>query len=300
MLSLLRPFVKTTASLKDATPPRLRNGATPQAVCRQSSEAIIFITSTYQTHYSLEQLPSLLPHMVYAAVLYQLTLATDPQSSCSEPHVSAESSAVGVSCATSSPRNRGMLTPQIPFAAQPAALQTPSSPTLDMEARRAARRRASMLSSVSALSSTSGRTSLSNSVQERRTPSSEANSGILPLFTSEPADLVTIGSLQLASMGASHPDAAEATRLLHTLSTARDLAGANYDLASLAESLPVSMDDFSASTLLTGLGLQRGLDLPPPPPDAEMFGTGAEISSSPAEIGQLPTQPHREAAAVET
>lgn len=100
-------------------------------------------------------------------------------------------------------------------------------------------------------------------------------------------------------MGASHPDAAEATRLLNSLSTARDLAGANYDLASLAESLPISMDDFSASTLLTGLGLQRGLDLPPPPPDAEMFGVGAEMSSSPVEMEQLHVPPP-EAAAVET
>lgn len=101
-------------------------------------------------------------------------------------------------------------------------------------------------------------------------------------------------------MSTSHPDAAEATRLVHSLSTARDLAGANYNLASLAESLPLTMDDFSASTLLTGLGLQRGLDLPPPPPDANMFSVGEEMDSSHAEIGKLPVQPPVEAAVVET
>lgn len=78
---------------------------------------------------------------------------------------------------------------------------------------------------------------------------------MLPLFTSEPADLVTIGSLQLASM--QHLGAVEATRLLRSLGAVTDLAGSRLDLATLAEALPFPMDDFNTSTLYTGLGLQR-------------------------------------------
>ncbi|KAK3372955.1 hypothetical protein B0T24DRAFT_666312 [Lasiosphaeria ovina] len=46
-----------------------------------SSEAIIFLIITYQTRHSLAYLPPLLPHMVLAAVLYQLTLVVDPHHS---------------------------------------------------------------------------------------------------------------------------------------------------------------------------------------------------------------------------
>ncbi|KAM7199723.1 hypothetical protein V8F20_005593 [Naviculisporaceae sp. PSN 640] len=302
LLSLLRPFVKTMASLKGETLPRLRDGATPPTICRQSSEAIIFITSTYQTRYSLAQLPSLLPHMVYAAVLYQLTLATDAQDSnpaqSPGPAEPAPSSARISRSNTDSPMNADLLTPCIITAPQTARPQTPSSPFIDLDARRCptARRRPSILSSSNLSFSsdpTPGSLSTSAATQEKTsclsTPKSDS---LLPLFTSEPADLVTIGSLQLASMGASHPDAAEASRLLRCLSTARDLAGAHYDLASLAQTLPFSMDEFSVSTLLTGLGLQRSLDPPPAPaPDAEMLGVaGPEMSCSP-EVSIPPVLP---------
>ncbi|KAK4216514.1 hypothetical protein QBC37DRAFT_91591 [Rhypophila decipiens] len=272
LLCLLRPFVKTTASLKDGTPPRLRHGATAQAICRQSSEAIIFITSTYQTRYSLAQLPSLLPHMVYAAVLYQLTLTTETPCPTPQQAGLAESPAIGITPTnTDSPRNLNIFPP---------GTQTPSSPAVDVVAPR---RRPSVLS-ASDLSCTSDPTSLSSSAPEKTSSCSEPISDtMLPLFTSEPADLVTIGSLQLASMGASHPDAAEASRLLRSLTAARDLAGAHYDLASLAQTLPYSMDDSSAAMLLTGLGLQRNPEPPPPsPPDAEMFGVaGPEMGCTP-------------------
>ena len=95
---------------------------------------------------------------------------------------------------------------------------------------------------------------------------------MLPLFTSEPADLVTVGSLQLASMGAQHPDAAEAAQLLRSLGNARDLVGSGLDLASLAHSLPFPMGDFNMSVLIAGLGLQLPVTPPAPPPMSVVGG----------------------------
>jgi len=46
----------------------------------------------------------------------------------------------------------------------------------------------------------------------------------LPAFTSQPADLVTIGLLQLVSMGAQHRGAAEAAHLLRTRGSVQNMA----------------------------------------------------------------------------
>ncbi|KAK3314457.1 hypothetical protein B0H66DRAFT_481924 [Apodospora peruviana] len=287
LLSLLRPFVKTTASLKDNIAPKLRHAITPQTVCRQSSEAIIFLTSTYQTRYSLAYLPVLLPHMVFAAVLYQLTLAADPQYSNvkQEPAFLHSPVLIPPRPAPLGPPPPPPQTPipppptvQMPFTAPPKPQQPacglpppplPPSPTVQMEARRAARRRASALSSASNPSTSSSRTNLSGfTLQEKESISSDTTTTTstgtsccsdmaLPLFTSEPSDLVTVGSLQLASMGAYHPNAAETARLLRSLAVARDQAGPNCNLETLVRSLPFPMDDFNASALLTGLGLEK-------------------------------------------
>ncbi|KAK3684072.1 putative C6-zinc finger TF, regulator of conidiation [Podospora appendiculata] len=256
LLTLLRPFVKGTASLKDDVPLRLRNGATPQLVCRQSSEAVIYLTSTYQTRFSLTYLPALLPHMVFAAVLYQLTLAVDPQ-------YASHQTAIAKS-------------PVISFNAKPSCMPRPQSPVGDIHLRKASRRRDSGLSTTSSLSTQSSISSSSDQSSvsgvtsrgaSERESSSETSSNLLPRFTSEPADLVTIGSLQLASMGAQHPDAAEAAHLLRSLGSVRDLTGSNVNLASLAYALPFPMNEFMASSLLTGLGLQKPTttSMPPPP-----------------------------------
>ncbi|KAK0614888.1 hypothetical protein B0T17DRAFT_371073 [Bombardia bombarda] len=262
LLSLMRPFVKNTASLKDDIAPKLRNSTTPQNVCWQSSEAIIFITSTYQTCYSLELLPVLLPHMVYAAVLYQLTLAVDPQYS-THHQVAATDSPLMIRNTQRPPQTPTHAPFQSGFSQKTPSLSQPRSPIVDMEMRIAARRCASGMPTTSCASGNSDRTgtpsSLPSNVASDResSASSDTSSERLPQFTSEPADLVTIGSLQLASMGAQHPDAARAACLLRSLGDVEDLVGSNFDLSSLAHFLPFPMDGFSISTLLTGLGLQE-------------------------------------------
>ncbi|KAL2131767.1 hypothetical protein VTI74DRAFT_4617 [Chaetomium olivicolor] len=64
----------------------------------------------------------------------------------------------------------------------------------------------------------------SSSTSDRDEPSSvpDTRSNTLPTFTSRPADLVTIGSLQLASMGAQHPGAAEAAQLLRSVNSGQE------------------------------------------------------------------------------
>jgi len=52
----------------------------------------------------------------------------------------------------------------------------------------------------------------------------------LPLFTSEPGDLVTIGTLQLASMGAQHHSAVEAASLLRAFTQGGIGSGSTHDL----------------------------------------------------------------------
>ncbi|KAK3396938.1 putative C6-zinc finger TF, regulator of conidiation [Sordaria brevicollis] len=286
LLALLRPLVKSTASLRDSatTTPTLRNDAKPSDICQQSSEAIIYLTSTYQTRFSLGNPPELLPHMLFAAVLYQLTLTLDsehPTPSVNDGSQEFIESPVLMSTSThasfSTHKHSNNLVPPpsnpIPFTSQTSSSSSsfpqPLSPVLKLEVGhghghgQVAHRRASSISLPSTFDSYGNRrpsTSLASSSltshdpSERESSVSDTQSDLLPLFTSEPADLVTIGSLQLASM--QHLGAIEATRLLRSLGTVQDLAGStNLDLATLAEALPFPMDDFNTSTLYTGLGL---------------------------------------------
>lgn len=272
LLALLRPLVKRAASLRDGatTTPRLRNDAKPSDICQQSSEAIIFLTSTYQTRFSLDNPHELLPHMLFAAVLYQLTLTLDPDHSSSaandgNPEFIESPVLVSTQASFSARRNSNLgPPPPIPFISQASSFPQPLSPVPKLEIGQVAHRRASSISLSSNFDSYGNRrpsASLASSSlpshepSERESSVSDSQSDLLPLFTSEPADLVTIGSLQLASM--QHLRAIEATRLLRSLGTVQDLAGSNLDLATLAEALPFPMDDFNTSTLYTGLGLQR-------------------------------------------
>ncbi|KAK3345539.1 putative C6-zinc finger TF, regulator of conidiation [Neurospora tetraspora] len=272
LLALLRPLVKSTASLRDSgtTTPKLRDDAKPSDICQQSSEAIIFLTSTYQTRFSLGNPPELLPHMLFAAVLYQLTLTPDPEhlssianDGKSEP---TESPVLMSSQASFVAHTNSNLVPPppIPFTSHAPSFPQPLSPVVKLEVRQAAHRRASSISLSSTFDSCGNRRSsaslpsstlTSHDPSERESSASDTQSDLLPLFTSEPADLVTIGSLQLASM--QHLGAVEATRLLRSLGTVKDLTGSNLDLATLTEALPFPMGDFNTSTLYTGLGLQR-------------------------------------------
>lgn len=67
--------------------------------------------------------------------------------------------------------------------------------------------------------------------------SPETCSEALPILTSRPADLVTLARLQLTSMGAQHPGAAEAAHLLRCVDSLKELTepGSNLSLEALSE-----------------------------------------------------------------
>ena len=210
--------------------------------------------------------------MLFAAVLYQLTLTLDPDRLspvANDGNRELVESPVLMSSQASfaAHKNSNLVPPPpIPFTSHASSFPQPLSPVVKLEVRQVAHRRASSISlpstldgcgnrrpSASLQSSSSALTS--HDPSERESSVSDAQSDLLPLFTSEPADLVTIGSLQLASM--QHVGAKEATRLLRSLGSSLDLAGSKLDFATLAESLPFPMDDFNTCTLYTGLGLPR-------------------------------------------
>jgi hypothetical protein len=257
---------------------RLPNNATPTLVCWQSSGAIIFLASTYQTRYSLKHPHPLLPHVVFAAVLHQLTLLVDPHSELQEPPAFVETPV--------SMPSRGVLelpryslntfSSHFPLTDRQAFRGSASlSPTLAMQAQRAARRLASAMSSSSACPSTNNghvqpdmsdfTPSVSSDRGEGSSSEASASHDILPAFTFAPADLITVGSLQLASMRERHAGAVTAARLLQSAGPVETLAESNVDLTGWVKSLPLQRDSFVASTVWTGLGLER---------DVASFGQG--------------------------
>lgn len=264
LLILLRPFVSSFESLSGSPPPKLRLDASPGSVCRESSEAIISLTSTYQARFSLRNPPPLLPHMVFTAVLYQLSLIADLQRL-------QEHAPVDVAPVKQSPQMSDFSYHQDcgPIRSMPFTTPTsvrpmahPQSPTLTMQARRAARRPSSALSKVSPCPSmaehkrrpsVSGFSSVMESDGDEM--SSDANSDVLPTFTSDPADLVTIGTLQLVSMGAQHCGAAVSARLLQHLGDLQDLRGIGIE-SLLARLQAFPTDDFTTAMLMAGFGLQ--------------------------------------------
>ncbi|KAK4148811.1 hypothetical protein C8A00DRAFT_19422 [Chaetomidium leptoderma] len=267
LLSLLQPFVTSSASLVDGLPSSLSGDATPRTVCQQASEAIISLTSTYQTRCFLSYLPPLLPYMVFAAVLHQRSLITErhPRAQLvGSPEPLSPGPMYDPSYSISSTR------PNMPQAGDPFATTEPSSPTLAMQTPRSAGRRNSVLSASSTCFSTddqarrpsicsfsSGTTSDMDDPWSPSEGPDTQQSDALPTFTSQPADLVTIGSLQLASMGAQHPGAAEAAHLLRTASstTTRDAAG-GLNLYSMPILPPGVLDGDSGLPVGLGLGLQ--------------------------------------------
>ncbi|KAK0651045.1 hypothetical protein B0T16DRAFT_403071 [Cercophora newfieldiana] len=285
LLSLLRPFVRSNASLAGGGVPQLLHGATPTVVCQQSSEAVIFLTSTYQTRYSLKHPPPLLPHVVFAATLYQLSLLISPHCVYSDPSAFVGTPSQPPSRPNlESPRySLSMSRPHHLIAEQQQERPPPLSPTLTMQAQREARRRASGMSSTSlclSVGSEHAQPSLSRFASSTTSDmgegsSSEASFDILPAFTSAPIDLVTVSSLQLASMAAQHAGAASAVRMLHSLGSVENLAGSNIDLAMWARSLPFQLDGFMAATLWTALGGERD------PIDSSEGVVGLGISGQP-------------------
>jgi hypothetical protein len=260
--------VTSSASLENGLPPNLSGGATPFTVCQQASEAIISFTTAYQTRYSLACLPPLLPYMVFAAVLHQLSLSTRPLY-----HAHHQGGLVGspeplspgpihsplYSVSSATPRAGGSSATAGHMGYGP----EPSSPPLTIQAPGSAGRRNSALSASStcffsdeqirrlSVGSFASSTSASDSIDGPSSPPKGTGSvsDTLPIFASQPVDVVTIGSLQLVSMGAQHPGAAEAAYLLRTMSVTADTAGIS------SHSAPGSTMD-SQSGLPVGLGLQ--------------------------------------------
>ncbi|KAL2018978.1 hypothetical protein VTK56DRAFT_10203 [Thermocarpiscus australiensis] len=284
LLSLLQPFATKSATLVDDWPASLTGDAAPQAVCRQASKAIIYLTSTHQTRYSLAYLPPLLPYILFAAVLYQLSLAKEQKEEGPGPVESTETpprqptyDSPHHSTGVSSFPDR---TPSIAVPSEPSSLAA------TMKQQKAPGQRAA--SFLAASTSThfpnnndqARRLSIcsftSGTASEEGGESSDHSSDMLPTFTSRPADLVTIGSLQLASMGAQHPGAAEAANLLRTVGSVRDLPGSALSSSAWAEPLPppAPTGGLDISAPLLGLGVQAISD----------SGAGAEAVSCPEPI----------------
>jgi hypothetical protein len=206
----------------------LSGDANPHVMCRQASEAIISQTSTYQTQHSLAYLPPLLPYMVFGAVLHQLSLMTGRQHRrpCESPEPLSPQHSHG--SAPSFVSTGDMHVPQIGPALSAAYAPDAQSPYAVAQ-----RRRSSNLSTATTCCSPGDHTmgagpvrSLgSDMMSAKHEPSSPGTAALdtLPTFTSRPADLVTLGSLQLASMSSHHPGAAEAIALLRTVASVGEL-----------------------------------------------------------------------------
>ncbi|VBB83594.1 Putative Conidial development protein fluffy [Podospora comata] len=272
MLNLMRPFVSNSNNLVDGTTPKLSGGARPSVICHRASEAIISLTGTYQARNFIAYLPPLLPYMVFTAVLFELTLTASPvlcqQGLTDSP--SSLSPLTGYQSPIQAASKPGTRWSQLPQASAPrpgfcSSDSEPVSPASTRQANQTTHRRASGVSTIS--------TGFSSSEQSRRpsgcsflsgTPrdqdeisTSDTESDLFPVFSSQPSDLVTVGSLQLASMSARHLGAAEASRLLRGLGNIRDVAEVRLNLAALTASLPFPAVEFGTSILLTGLGLQK-------------------------------------------
>lgn len=109
LLSLLLPFVRDASSLGyDGQQPAdeyiqlnvdslLPGGATPFSVCNESSEALIILASNYRSKLSTDHMSPLLPYMLFAAVLYRLTLVVNPPPNLNPPaETHSASSAAGI------------------------------------------------------------------------------------------------------------------------------------------------------------------------------------------------------------
>ncbi|GAB1313681.1 C6-zinc finger TF, regulator of conidiation [Madurella fahalii] len=286
LLSLLQPFVTGSASLVDGLPPSLTGDATPESMCQQASEAIISLTSTYQARYLLTPLPPLLPYMVFAAVLYQLSLALDRlYPSQQDPGLVESPPVLSPTTACGSPSIAGISGSVYPRSERGATTfgPKPMSPVSGVVPQGSSQRRAAVFSAAPGGFSSGGLfrkpsvCSFTSSTTTDRdgTPPPEAGSDTLPTFTSRPADLVTIGSLQLTSMAAQHTGAAKATQLLRGLEDMCEPTESHHNQArpssSLAEPLhPVPVaGDLDPTIQVTEIEFQAIHDR----------DTGSEVSS---------------------
>jgi hypothetical protein len=313
LLTLLRPFVTGSASLVDGLPASLSGDTTPQTVCRQASEAIITLTTAYQAHYSLNTLPPLLPYMVFAAVLHQLSLATPTQAQMMESPRSI--SPGSISGPYSVPGRRpSVVQAGTHLAVTMATAGNPkfSSPALATQAPRSARRENSALSTSSACFSNDAQarrgsicsftSSATSNVDNSPSPeSTDTKSDTLPTFTSQPTDLVTVGFLQLVAMGSQHHGAAEAANLLRTVRSDREttrfhlLPGKELGDLVAQSSLPAvlglqippehlsgyqvtSSDTVPGPASVPRSGLGVPLHMTGPPPESSSTGPGRQPS----------------------
>ncbi|KAL2256579.1 hypothetical protein VTK26DRAFT_1462 [Humicola hyalothermophila] len=228
MLSLLRPFVRSSSGLVDGLPPSLSGSSTPGTICRQASKAIIAMASTYWTHYSVAYLPPLLCYILFAAVLYQLSLVINEEFPNQEQQERADSEQTLAPGAVYDPAHSCSetgSTPQFPqMASHPANDSDTTFPTHEV-----LRKKALVSSSGSARfssddpakrPSSSGFLPATVSDKDGSIPPPETGSGTaLSGFSPPPADLVQIGLLQLTSMSYQHPGAAEAVRVLRRQSS---------------------------------------------------------------------------------
>ncbi|KAK4107507.1 hypothetical protein N656DRAFT_719960 [Canariomyces notabilis] len=308
LLSLLQPFASSSASLVDGLPTSLIGDASsPKAVCQRASEAIIILADTYQSRYSPACLPPLLPYMVFAAVLYQLSLDMEQPlvSNEEDRHVKADSppdvklsppdvklspqithssvrsdlkpgmAAASLPLSTDAVSQDGLPEPVSPLLSTCMQRHTSTSASTRVERRPSAAssacfsadaepsRRSSVCSFITA-------NSLSTTISEEGDDSPDAaaaatwsSSGLLmPTFgASRPADLVTVGSLQLESMGAQHAGAAHAARWLRaaTVWAQPELASTGLGLGQLDQA---PSDSFVVTPLEVG-GF-TGLNTPAP------------------------------------
>ncbi|KAL2195622.1 hypothetical protein P885DRAFT_40006 [Corynascus similis CBS 632.67] len=278
VLSLLQPFVSDSVSLVDGLPPSLSGDSTPYTVCRQASEAIISLTTAYQTRYSLDYLPPLLPYMVFAAVLHQRSLAADSLNVAGSTHggfviplepqspTALDEPSYSLSGCQKDVSQRGTTL----VAAKPATYgQESLSPTMVMQTPRSVGQRNSIFSASptcfsdqvhprqpSACSATASNATPSDMGQGSSPERPDEHPEALPAFTSQPADLVTIGLLQLVSMGAQHRGAAEAAHLLRTRGSVQNMAKPHSwsgPLVEPASSSPVLSHAQSKANLGTSL-----------------------------------------------
>lgn len=238
---LLKPFVEGPGRLHDGLPPSLTGDATPRVLCRQASGAIISQTSVFQLR-SGGCLPPLLPHMVAAGVLHQSSPATEQQygglaelpgplslQNAGEWHHSLCQASSSIS------RSDGSLSPResLNRAEEPSFATATRNPSILSSASTCyshagdPARRPSMCSF--ATGTTVGRNDSSSS--------SDTAPDALPTFTSRPSDLVALGTLQLTSMAADHPGAAQ---VLHNveLECARNAARTRTSSSICSWSLP--------------------------------------------------------------
>ncbi len=312
LLSLLQPFVTRSVSVVDglpfSLPFSLPGDTNPHTVCRQASEAIISLTSTYQARYSLAYLPPLLPYMVFAAVLHQASLTAPPlyqarqqEQLVESPEPLSPEPMYGPSTSLSASKSSNPSTvSHFATTTLAAPAPEPSSRPPARQALRSGQRKNSVLSSPSTCFSNDGQvrrpsvcsfaSSATSELAGSPSPvSSDTKSDTLPTFTLQPGDLVTVGLLQLASMGAQHPGAAEAAHLLRTVGSSEEMTELHPPSGQFPGPMPISRGGLDVQPgLPVGLGAQVisehgagygvvSSDNPPSPASVPRFGFGVPV-----------------------